>query len=99
MASRLKLHEQLTKIAEAYYQPPSSIHMQYPCFVYHLAKEKSDYADNIMYRGFIRYTVTYITLRIHDEIIREMHKKFKYCSFDREYTVDGLHHYSFDLFY
>ena len=100
MGTRIDLHTELLELCDrAYYQPPSSVKMKYPCFVYSLSKVRPKYADNAVYKKFTAYTITYISLSVADGIIDTMLTGFPYCRFDRHYIADDLHHYVFELFY
>lgn len=100
MDRRVQLHNELLKLApKAYYNPPASVSMDYPCFVYHLSDVRSHYADNMAYKNFPSYLVTYISTSLADQKVYEMLEHFPYCRFDRYYTADNLHHYAFELFY
>ena len=100
MGQRLELHKKLRMMADnVYYQPPSDDRMKYPCFLYRLSTVNSDYANNKGYINHKAYTITYICYLPEDDIIEKMFSKFEYCSFDREYSSDDLHHYVFRVFY
>lgn len=100
MGTRLDLHEELlTLVDRAYYQPPSSIRMTYPCIVYGLSNIHTVYADNANYKRFKSYLITYISQIPDDNKIDEIADHFPYCKFDRHYVADNLHHYTFVLFY
>lgn len=100
MGTRLELHTELLKLAPvAYYQPPSSIKMQYPCIVYHLSNIQTIHADNNAYKNFKSYLLTYICSLPDDDKVDEILNTFPYCRFDRHYVADNLHHYTFSLVY
>lgn len=100
MERRLKLHQILVSLANnAYYQPPENTKIKYPCFIYHLNDATINHADDINYVYRKRYTVTYITRDPDDHNIPNMLNTFRYCSFDRWYASDNLHHFVYDLFF
>lgn len=100
MGTRLQLHnELLTVAANAYYQPPATVRMSYPCIVYDLSKVNTLYADNMAYRNLKGYSITYISKLPAEDKVVEILERFRYCRFDRHYTADNLHHYTFELFY
>ena len=100
MGAQPDLHMELLELCDhAYYDPPSSVKMKYPCFVYKLSKPKIKHADNKVYKKFTAYTITYISLSVADGIIDTMLTGFPYCRFDRHYAANDLHHYVFELFY
>lgn len=81
-----------------YFEPPASIKMKYPCIRYNYSNDQDEFADNIHYRHFKRYTVTIID-RDPDSKIPDRLRELPYCSSDRNYVVDGLSHFVFTLFY
>lgn len=97
---RLKLHEFLETVPgvkKAYFQPPASIHMEYPCIVYNYNGETNSHADGIKYLKSDRYSVTYITKDpMPDETLSAL-DSMDYIRFSRAYTADNLHHFSYDL--
>lgn len=100
MGSRLELHEELVELVpRAYYQPPATVRMQYPCIVYHLNDIRSRYADNFSYTSLKSYLLTYISQTVDDVVVTKILESFPYCRFDRYYTADNLHHYVFELYY
>lgn len=82
-----------------YFNPPASLQMSYPCIRYNYTNDQDDFADGIHYRRFRRYTITVIDLDSDSLIPDALVARLPYCSSDRNYEVDGLHHFSFTLFY
>ena len=98
---RLELQTLLEVVADGgkvYFQPPSNLTMQYPCIVYALDDDKSEFADNRLYSRFKRYQVTYIT-RDPDSGIPDDIAQLPFCSFERGYSADNLHHYVFNKYF
>jgi hypothetical protein len=99
MASRLQLQTLLEEITEhVYFQPPSSIQMQYPCIVYIRDGSDTKYADDAPYTHAKRYQVTVID-RNPDTELSDQLERLRYCSFDRYFPADNLNHYVFTLFF
>lgn len=99
--SREDLHEILCKILgtrNCYFQPPSNIRRNYPCIDYELTRIDNIHADNIPYLNAKAYTLTYIDEDPDSEIPDKI-LQLPYCSFDRPYNADGLHHTVFTLYY
>lgn len=90
--------ETMLKSKNVYYQPPASVRMKYPCFVYSRDNIKTLYANDNPYRKTNRYKITYISRTPDDPIIEEI-SDLPSCSFDRHYTSDNLHHDVFNLFF
>jgi len=101
MGQRLDLHKILTEItgvANAYFQPPSNLQMNYPCIVYSRDNARSIFADNSPYRYTQRYQVTVIDRDPDSEIPKQV-AMLPLCLFNRHYTADGLHHDVFSLYF
>lgn len=97
---RLKLHEfleGLPSVKKAYFQPPSSISMEYPCVVYNYDGQNNRHADGVKYLRSDRYSVTLITKDPIPEDALNALDAFDYSRFSRTYTADNLHHFSYDL--
>lgn len=81
-----------------YFQPPADKKITYPCIVYSLEKIDVLFADNGPYRLYDRYSITYIT-RDPDDLNIHKIALLKLCSFDRAYSSDNLHHYSYTIYH
>lgn len=101
-ASRLSLHTEITEglnIKNAYFQPPATIKMKYPCMIYSLSNASILHADDVTYLYTRRYQLTYVTPNPDDSKIDEIPHYFKMCSFVRHFVSDNLNHYIYDLYY
>lgn len=101
MANRTDLQTLLLSIlgsTNVYFQPPSSVQLQYPCIIYKLGDIDTTFANNKPYSYGTRYSVTLVD-RNPDNLIVDKIKALPSCSFDRYYTADNLNHYSFNLYY
>lgn len=98
---RLALHEKLVELLgtrNVYFQPPASIHMNYPCFVYSYEDSNKFFANDKPYMINDRYTLTLITKDAYPTELLESIEAMDYCDFERQYSSDNLHHFSFRLF-
>lgn len=96
---REELHEILVKrlgSRHVYFQPPSSIRMQYPCIVYEWSRYNTRHANNDRYNVLKDYQVTVID-RDPDSIIPDLVEALPYCSMSTTMVVDNLHHFVFNL--
>jgi hypothetical protein len=101
MGQRLDLHEILKGIAgvaEAYFQPPNGTDMVYPCITYQRDDSYTEFANNKLYFGKKRYSVTVID-RDPDSTIPDAVEALPYTRFDRFFVVDGLNHTAFQTFF
>ena len=101
MASRLELQKLLETLLgnkNVYYQPPASLSMSYPCVVYSRDRIDKDNADDTAYRITKRYELIVIS-KTPDLAVIDKLLELPYCSYDRHYVADGLHHDTFTLYY
>ena len=95
MSGRLRLHEALTEImegvGEVYYQPPPSVHLNYPCIVYTKTRIQKLAADNRSYRLYSMFEVTVMD-RDPDSTLPDRVMELPYSEYDRHYTSGQLHH-------
>lgn len=101
MASRLELQTKLEELLESrhvYYQPPSTVKMEYPAIVYSLNDIDIRKADNANYMSTKQYTVTVIDKRPDNSVIDKL-LELPYCSYDRPYVADNLHHDVLTLYF
>lgn len=97
---RLALQAKLEEILgsrNVYFQPPASILMQYPCFVYSFMDYYTVHADNVKYLTQDRYSITLITKEASPEQTIEAIEAMPYVKFDRYYVADNLHHFSYTI--
>lgn len=100
MASRLILQQKLETILgsrNVYFQPPETLRLSYPCFIYSLSGIPTKDADNLNYILEHEYKVTLIDkdpdTEIRDKLMSEMVK----CRFNAFYMSDNLNHYVFTI--
>ena len=102
MASRLELHEEFCDILgsrNAYFQPPASIKLNYPCIVYSVSSVNKQNANDKMYKSMNEYKVVVIDSDPDSEISNKIIAHFPMCRFDRAYTSDNLNHSALSLYY
>lgn len=102
MASRLNLQTELEKILgsrNVYFQPPSSVRMQYDAIRYELSGKDLKRADNKIYRNTNRYDGVIITKKSDSVLPDQLLAHFEMCSFGSPYTADNLNHFPFTIYY
>lgn len=104
MGTRLELQtalEFLLGSRNVYFQPPETVKMKYPCFVYSRSTVDTTRADDLAYLKHPRYMVTFISddPDTNGEMVYNMLDRFPYCTHDRFYTANNLSHDVFDLYY
>lgn len=101
MDRRLELHQIFKGIAgvrDAYFQPPESEKLEYPCIVYQLQVVYMQSANDHPYKNRDGYTVTIID-RNPDSKIRKVLESMPLCRFERFYVSDGLNHWVYQIYY
>jgi hypothetical protein len=101
MANRLNLQTLLETIlgsSNVYFQPPASVHMDYPAIVYSRKKIDNSHANNQVYKQDYAYELTVIDKNPDSEIVKKI-SKLPNTSYDRSYKTDNLNHDVFTLYY
>lgn len=103
MDRRADFDDLLKEIAEdcgghVYYQPPSSVRMQYPAIRYERSRLDYIHADNVPYKTTVGYQVTVIDRNPDSEITKAI-MKLPRCSYNRHYYADNLNHDVFMIYY
>lgn len=101
MASRTDLHKILVEklgSKNVYYDPPMSLAMSYPAIRYTKESINSTYANDNKYLNKTRYNIIVISKLPDNPVIEEL-MKLPYCSYDRHYVADNLHHDTLTLYF
>ena len=101
MADRLELHSVLQELlgsSNVYYQPPESIKMQYDAIRYSKKTIDSKYANDRKYSMTDCYEVIVISRLPDNPVIKKL-LSLPYCSYDRHYVADNLHHDVLTIYY
>ena len=101
MSSRLDLQIILEEILDSrnvYFQPPSSVRIQYPAIVYSRKDIEKRSANDGAYRKLPSYEVILIDKNPDSKFIEKI-VELPYCSFDRHYESDNLNHDVFTLYF
>lgn len=95
---RLELHDILCSLLgrkdRVYYQPPSNIHLTYPCILYALDTVETKFGNNAHYYNSCKYTVTYVT-KEPDDLCYEKLAMSPWLTMNQKYISDNLYHYVF----
>ena len=94
MADRLELHSVLQELlgsSNVYYQPPESIKMHYDAIRYSKKTIDSKYANDRKYSMIDCYEIIVISRLPDNPVIKKL-LSLPYCSYDRHYVADNLHH-------
>ena len=101
MADRLELHSVLQELlgsSNVYYQPPESIKMQYDAIRYSKKTINSKYANDRKYSMIDCYEIIVISRLPDNPVIKKL-LSLPYCSYDRHYVADNLHHDVLTIYY
>lgn len=101
MAQRLDLQDVLVDLLQSrnvYFQPPENLQMAYPCMVYKRDSLKMEHANDFPYKRRVRYQITVID-RDPDSKIPSKVESLALCSFERFFTLNGLNHFVYNLYF
>jgi hypothetical protein len=101
MDRRLELHDILNSvpgIKKAYFQPPETQKLEYPCIIYQLQAIYMQSADDYPYKNRNAYSVTIID-RNPDSAIHKELEKMQLCRFERFYVGSSLNHWVYQIYY
>lgn len=101
MRDRLTLHELLCETLgsrNVYFQPPASVHMQYPAIVYRLSNIRNQHANDDVYASSKQYEITVID-HDPDSGLPDKVNQLQSARFARAYASDNLNHWIFEIFY
>ena len=98
---RLAFHHELLEVCpNAYFQPPASILLTYPCIIYYKSTPNVSRANDGAYLKHSAYEVTVIDRNPEGTIPDTLLMKFPMCTVDNaDYAVDNLHHTSLTIYY
>lgn len=94
MSSRNELQgklEELLKSKHVYYNPPSTLKMEYPCIRYSLKVIKSRFANSAPYSLLPCYELIVIAKESDHEVIKDL-MMLPYCTHVNHYKADNLNH-------
>lgn len=101
MATRLELQTKLESLLgsrNVYYQPPTSIKMQYPAIRYSLNDIDTQKADDLSYIKTRQYQVIVIDKKPDNPVIDKL-LELPLCSYDRHYVSENLNHDVLTLYF
>lgn len=79
-----------------YFQPPENLKLSYPCIVYERSRVNTYYADDTSFENKTAYALTYISKDPRDDVAEKL-LRLRYCSHNRHFVSDNLHHDVFDI--
>ena len=91
--------ESIDGVKKVYFQPPSSVYLEYPCIIFELSNFSSHHANNNIYLDWPRFTVTVISKDPEScipEKLKNIRGDFR-TRFDRFFTFDNLNHWVYEL--
>jgi hypothetical protein len=104
--SRLALHEIFIDIlgtrgqtiSRVYFQPPTTVKLEYPCIIYKRSNRKDFFSNDRIYLDMKRYSVTVVD-KNPDSLIPDKILELQYCAFSSHFAIDGLNHDIYTLYY
>ena len=101
MTRRIQLHQILVDLlgsTNVYFQPPSTVQMKFPCIIYSRDARDQKFADNILYLGKNRYSISVVD-KNPDSDIPDKVGALPLTSFSQHYVVDNLNHDVYSTYY
>ena len=101
MNRRIQLHQILVDLlgsTNVYFQPPSTVQMKFPCIIYSRDARNEKFADNILYLGKDRYSISVVD-KNPDSDIPDKVGALPLTSFSQHYVVDNLNHDVYSTYY
>ena len=101
MGSRIDLQRLLENLLgsdHVYYDPPETVKIKYPAIIYSKNGVQSKRADDSRYQTLTRYDLIVLDRRPDNPVIEKL-LDLSYCSYDRHYVSDNLHHDSLTIYY
>jgi hypothetical protein len=98
---RIQLHQILVDLlgsTNVYFQPPSTVQMKFPCIIYSRDARDEKFADNILYLGKNRYSISVVD-KNPDSDIPDKVGALPLTSFSQHYVVDNLNHDVYSTYY
>lgn len=108
MANREEFRNHLAKLfidetgvltPNLYFQPPETVKISYPCFIYHKISPNIQRASNSLYLFTEGYNVLWIDKNPDNQMNKRIYEEFDYVSSSSPYVSDNLYHTSFDIYY
>ena len=102
MASRLELHSKFCGILgsrNVYFNPPSTVKMQYECIRYSKKAPDVIRANDSIYRTTSCYEGVVITTDPDSGTPNKILHSFPMCTLGNSYIADNLYHFPFTLYY
>lgn len=99
--NRSALHEKLCEILgsrNVYFDPPSNIHLNYPCIIYKRIASEARRADNLRYINWYPYDVQIISKDPEFELFDTFLSYFDAGREGAPFVSDNLHHSNFTIY-
>lgn len=101
MGRRLILHQILCNLLgtpNAYFQPPETIKMNYPCIVYRRTSADTRFSNDFPYLCEMSYQVTVID-KDPDSALPIKVSLLQKCIFQNHFVKDNLNHDVYNIYY
>ena len=89
-----------THTGKVYFQPPSNVHLEYPCWVVEREGIYLPKADDKAYLNRPSYKCMFMNRTEPDpEVIRSIPERYPLCQYRNHYVTDNIHHDVFYIYY
>ena len=89
-----------TDTGKVYFQPPTNVHLEYPCWVIERDSAHQPKANDKTYIFRERYKCTFMNRTEPDpDILRIIPFRYQLCQYQNHYVADNVHHDVFFIYY
>ena len=89
-----------TNTGKVYFQPPSSVQLNYPCWVVERTTAYQPKANDKTYLFRPGYKCMFMNREEPDpEILRMIPQRYERCKYQNHYVADNVHHDVFLIYY
>lgn len=89
-----------TNTGKVYFQPPSSVRLEYPCWVIERTTSYQPKAGDLTYLFRPGYKLMYINRDEPDpEILPMLGRNLSHVNYQNHYVADNLHHDVYNIYY
>ena len=91
------LLESILGSRNVYFNPPESLKISYPCFVYKFTGFSNNKADDANYKTRKRYQITLIHKNPDNTLVDTL-EELQYCRYENSFVIDNLYHYVYTIY-
>lgn len=81
-----------------YFQPPASVQIKFPAFIYFTGRVNDRFADDSRYLKRRPYEVQYVSKTFDEKFVNDM-LELPYCELNTTFKKDNVYHYNFTIYF